>query len=152
MWTKIRSVPDTRFFRFASVWEDGTAMGPLIEDGLRPTYRELLLGEKPRGEWVNVLHKSIIDEEWRYDERLRRSESTALWYRLAKNESIFYCSDVVRKMSQATGSITRPMLKDREFFALFKDVYDVFPNSTEPISSDSRVELTLTGSKNLRRS
>ena len=126
MWTKIRSVPDARFFRFASVWENGTVMGPPIDDGFRGTYRERLLGEAPAGEWVNVLHRSIIDEGWRYDERLRRGESVALWHRLARHERIYYCTDVVRKMSRATGSITRPRVKDREYYAALKDVYEVF--------------------------
>jgi glycosyltransferase involved in cell wall biosynthesis len=122
---RIGATPGVRFFRFASVWQDGTAMGPPVEPRTTAGYRELLLKQSPPGEWMNVLHRSLLDEGWRYDERIRRSPSTALWYRLARVEAPHYFPDVVREMSRTTESVLRPKVKGRAHYAILRDVYRV---------------------------
>lgn len=104
----IHEHPGFEWYHFAAVWDHGAVSSQVERDGFVGSYEGRLLRRDAQGEWVQVLHRNIIDEGYRFLETLRSNESTGLWYRLARSRPVYYCTKVVRIQNSQTVSDTRP--------------------------------------------
>jgi len=123
---RLADVPEARILKFASRWADGPMACASVTAGCTAGYRSQLLGKDPKGEWVNFIHRSFIDQGMRYDERLRRKPSVGLALHLARIAESHYFPEVVRVMTRDNVSITRPVKKDTNYYKERVQIHRVF--------------------------
>jgi len=113
----IQEHPGFEWFQFGVRWDHGAVSGEVERDDFVGSYEGRLLGRERRGGSVNVLHRNIIDEGYRFRETFRCNPNTALWLRLVRSKPVYHCMKIVKIQNSGTVSVTRPSEKTAEYYA-----------------------------------
>ncbi len=126
MLKKIKEFPKIKWFAFSTIYENGNSASKLIHDNLIADY-SIILGKDnmAKGEFVNLLHRSLIEEGFSFEEKVNGYEWIA-WLRLAKKGvSLLYTATTVRIYTSSSGSLTRTKKKNRKYYENMKQGLEI---------------------------
>jgi teichuronic acid biosynthesis glycosyltransferase TuaG len=114
---KIEEFPVIKHFSFSTIYENGKKASFLKKDNLEGNY-EIVLGKNnlAEGEFFNLLHKSIINDGFKFEENVNGYEYIA-WLRLAKkNFKHLYTTTIVRVYITRGESLIRNKNKNKKYY------------------------------------
>ena len=117
MKNKIEEFPNVKYFSFSTKYEDGNSGCKIKHDNLVGSY-EIVLGKNDEvsGEFNSLLHKSIIDDEFYFDESVNGYEWIA-WLRLAqKDYNHLYTTTTTRIYITDGESLLRTTNKSKKYY------------------------------------
>ena len=115
---KIEEFPDVKHFSFSTKYENGKSACKIKHDNLIGNY-EIVLGENDEasGEFNSLLHKSIIDDGFHFDESVNGFE-WIVWLSLEKKgyKHLYTTTTTTRIYITNGESLTRPYNKSKKYY------------------------------------
>jgi len=122
MKTKIEEFPEVKHFSFSTKYEDGKSGCKIKYDNLIGSY-EIVLGKgnDVSGEFNSLLHKSIIDDGFHFEESVNGYEWIS-WLRLAKKDfKHLYTTTTTRVYITSGESLLRTNKKNKNYYENSRD-------------------------------
>jgi len=103
------------YFRFSEINEKGKKVCFVKKDNFVADYKSTVLEEDAYGGWTATLSKKILENGFKFEERVNGFESLS-WFELSKTVNCLYSREVVKLYHTDTISLTRPAKKDWSFY------------------------------------
>jgi len=126
---KIKEFPDFKHFAFSTVYENGKKGCKVPYDNFIGDY-EVVLGKDSlvEGEFNVLLHKSVVDSEFKFEESVNGYEWIA-WLRLAKSGvKILYTTTTTRIYITSGESLIRTSSKSKKYYENSKKGLEIILN------------------------
>lgn len=126
---KIKEFPDIKHFAFSTIYENGKKACKIPYDNFIGDY-EIVLGKDNlvEGEFNALLHRSIIEKGFRFEESVNGYE-WLFWLRIAKSGiKVLYTTTTTRVYITSGESLIRTSKRDRKYYKNIKKGMEIILN------------------------